>query len=355
MIIKNIDSLNSEEIPFSPSKQSNCYIITYWKKIKIYLPDEECRTRNNKTQDIVVTNLENSYDAVSFDGLLWVNYKSSIFDDDFKYGLKHELGHKLGALDADFIEIAPNSIFPVGNTKKNTVFDDVMYSYGNINVGPFTKATINNVINYDTNNINNFFPLAIYFVLSDQNLFWSLKTAQFVLYGGVAGPSHFPGTITSSPICSGRLSGNTFLLDQQCPAFLKSKYVAGFFLIRTNGQLYETQFDMIDMNMAYFEKKPNLELSLKSRSSPKDDQWWQCSILKNECENKGLNDRCDYNTTCKVCIPSNPEIDTFYPGYCYHIKQKINEVKNLYKGFSTVLPPIPIISDYPVNLPIKLK
>ena len=136
-INKEVDISETEVHIFDPTAPSNCNTTGAWSNTRVYFPDEVCQ---NIGFSLIVAQLGGK------DG--WAGAKIFIDTngnwDNVRTMIKHELGHKFGQIDLDFIEIAGKALFPSGNSRRGTEYDDIMYFHNTLDSSQFTRQIINN-------------------------------------------------------------------------------------------------------------------------------------------------------------------------------------------------------------------
>jgi len=258
---KTIHFENAEIMSFDPAIESRCSRTlrggTY------YFPDEACRTFNNLTyiflKELLGGMVEISRNVVLISGVYEANYVA-----------KHETGHLLGSPDTDFVEIRGNNFFPEGNSKRNSFYDDVMYSVRTdvrsysreiIKVFPGTWYLPGSYAILKELTFWMYQPQS--FLLVDESSGKQIRSGEYNLFLGRVGPSHVPGTISDFPNDSGFFQER--LLPPLGRAMLNYPFVAGFILVRSgsDGKFYRGKFDLIDLTMAKLNGNDEYTVSMK--------------------------------------------------------------------------------------------
>lgn len=229
---KSINFSQATIIPFDPNKQTECKQVGYWTKKTYYFPDSWCNDRAYRYAFLKNSANEGS-STIGETAVIGLGSSNA-------YSIKHETGHFLGTIDSDTIDINGNSLFPSGNKKKGTQYDDIMYDI-KLNVGDYTRTFINNELK---DIYLSYLPSRIILKKSTGEI---VNDGTYLLYYGIPGPMHVPGTISSNSI-TGQISAG--VLNISPSNILGVGNVAGFLLVNDGQDIYSGKYDLIDLNMA---------------------------------------------------------------------------------------------------------
>lgn len=255
---------------FDSTKITNCFFDENWTNVRIYFPNLYCQSFSD--------GYPIGIQRIGYGGQN--RFSTYIYvDGDFVTGdinkvLKHELGHSLGAIDADYVEVAPNTLFPSGNSR--TVSDpmfDIMYdTWKSDAVSDFTLHSINST------KVNQYFDIFSNWqenitLVSDGLSKANLSGSTYKIYGGIMTINHQKGVITEEPLCEGVLDSTLNInLKQNCKDLLTGSngymYIAGFIHIQKGSTELTGKFDFIDMIMSKVKKEQYINISVNPRIAP---------------------------------------------------------------------------------------
>lgn len=307
---RKIIAKNAEIIFFDPQKykSSDCKIISYKNNETYILPDQVCENYFKEKQ-LAISNYQKKKSMRGFNigQTVWIKLPlaSSIdLKSLIKRLVKHEYGHQLGMFDSDVVEIRKNEIFDY-HGKEFTIYDDIMYSASTANSSNLTDSIIN----------GNRISISNLSFLKDRSLYFKdLEThnEKYYLYGGIAGPPHYPGQITPKPICEGYTRNNMISLSD-CQEFFDGQYLyaTGFILIdKGSNKYHKTSFDILDLLDSYYANKYTVALKTKPILIYNKDFVIGCISKNKDCGHGSINSCCDglyCNPTTWLCsgiIPS---------------------------------------------------
>jgi hypothetical protein len=260
----NLQSVvNKPFIPFSPFVKTACKIQGYWHTFIAYLPDDWCATEyQGKLQYAFIR--VGGWDAFGGDKVFIDNYGGW---NGIMYHLKHETLHVFGAVDADFVEIRGRGLFPDGNTKAGSPYDDIMYRSTKMNVSEYTIGLVNRIDGWNCNMFNKFQPKQL--KLIDASSGDLINYGKYIIYEGNPSTWHYKGYISFSGqiIAFGDMENGIISKDKN-NLFLGSpcgRPVAGFIKLTSGNKLYTGQFDLIDLSICSFQDKDPCEVRMTER------------------------------------------------------------------------------------------
>lgn len=258
---------------FDNTITTNCFIEEYWSKNVIYFPDVFCDAGNNAYPIGVqrISKLEGQVNVnMGMGNYMYID--GDLTDMEEIYTYKHEIGHMLGAIDSDLVDIRPNSLFPSGNSR-NIQSDpeaDIMYTR-TLTVGNFTRYSINSTLPYTIIDPYSDWQTRIRPIAQTK----FLTNYNYTIYGALGGGTHISGAIIDEPVCSDKANSSGIIdLASSCPKLLYSgssyRYVAGFIIIndQSNNYVYKGKFDFIDMIMSRAKSEPYKVIDFLKIESP---------------------------------------------------------------------------------------
>lgn len=247
---------------FDPTQKTNCFIKARRNDHKdVYFPEDYCTTDDYQIAFTNVVTLFNEGLATHYGKHIWIETSFSYVDSRT---LKHELGHMLGALDLDFVNIKGNSKFPYGNSYK---INDVMGNYDSYEVSEYTRGIIDTVVRSDFNEVVTIRVNQIKLKPNKVKIFSKkiteeeLSRSEFLLFGGAKGNNHEAGTSYDEPHCTGRLTTD-LVIDLSTCFFKRFPFVAGFVIVKTDSTELKGQFDLIELAVSYLRNEPYYTVEL---------------------------------------------------------------------------------------------